>query len=694
MNSKQRTWLLAALGFFAVTSAVFLGSKADADLPREQIVREEWGAVEEYARARGMMRAHAAKVALGNNANAVLSLDLIANGGAGNRRDDGVTSGTVSGRGATIAIEVFATGVATSLRGAVLRFRFDATLVSFVKAENSAFGLSVPEGSVGVNLASTSSVTLGASGFLARAEFRTVADVTGREFSIGVERVTIAESVTSSDDLTTTSVIRFNATPSADFDGDGTVGFSDFLAFAGSFGASRGDARYEARFDLNGDGSVGFSDFLVFAGAFGSQVPPSGGGTGTDTQPSFAAGSGLGNQTYTVGAAISALTLPEASGGNSPLTYSLSPAVPGLTFNATTRRLTGTPTAAGTYDMTYRVRDNDGDTDSLTFAITVRTAKQADYQITVTDVRFDRAEESSGSDYWRYWVRVTATNTGARPFDFDGVWPHLIVQLYDKAGNPVGAVSQGIFGASPATAIWNTGEERTSSGFQSVDSDRRATIAYYELDSPDVPCIGCDGRWTDVPGGGSGSPDLIVESPSVDDNTLTTGQSFTLSATVRNQGNASAAAATLRYYRSSNATISDSDTEVGTDGVGGLSAGATSAESISLNAPSDAGTYYYGACVDNVNGESDTDNNCSSGVSVTVSGGNTGGGNNLGACAVGMVVKPNQRCSVGRAEFINIGGGCYQFTAFGTGRFCSSGFNLNGLTGTRVGNDYRITAVP
>ena len=120
----------------------------------------------------------------------------------------------------------------------------------------------------------------------------------------------------------------------------------------------------------------------------------------------------------------------------------------------------------------------------------------------------------------------------------------------------------------------------------------------------------------------SGSPDLIVESPSVNDNTLTTGQSFTLRATVRNQGNASSASTTLRYYRSSDATISTDDTEVGTDGVSSLPAGAgdTSAESISLTAPSEAGTYYYAVCVDPVTGESDTGNNCSSGVTVTVSG--------------------------------------------------------------------------
>ena len=120
--------------------------------------------------------------------------------------------------------------------------------------------------------------------------------------------------------------------------------------------------------------------------------------------------------------------------------------------------------------------------------------------------------------------------------------------------------------------------------------------------------------------GSGGSPDLIVESPSVSDNTLRTGQSFTLRATVRNQGTGASASTTLRYYRSSNTIISRSDTHVGTDVVGGLSASGTSAESITLTAPSSSGTYYYGACVDDVSGESNTNNNCSDGVTVTVQG--------------------------------------------------------------------------
>ena len=114
-------------------------------------------------------------------------------------------------------------------------------------------------------------------------------------------------------------------------------------------------------------------------------------------------------------------------------------------------------------------------------------------------------------------------------------------------------------------------------------------------------------------------PDLVVgSSVSVEDSNLNTGASFTLSATVRNAGDEQSAASTLRYYRSTDSTISSSDTQVGTDAVGALTASGTSDESISLTAPATAGTYYYGACVDAVTDESDTTNNCSSSVTIAV----------------------------------------------------------------------------
>ena len=113
-------------------------------------------------------------------------------------------------------------------------------------------------------------------------------------------------------------------------------------------------------------------------------------------------------------------------------------------------------------------------------------------------------------------------------------------------------------------------------------------------------------------------PDLVVDTPTVSNTAPAAGASITLSATVRNQGSGDANSTTLRYYQSTDSTITASDTQVGTDLVSGLNASGSGSESVSLTAPSTAGTYYYGACVDAVTDESDTTNNCSSAVPVTV----------------------------------------------------------------------------
>ncbi len=81
------------------------------------------------------------------------------------------------------------------------------------------------------------------------------------------------------------------------------------------------------------------------------------------------------------------------------------------------------------------------------------------------------------------------------------------------------------------------------------------------------------------------APNLKVGTPTVDDASPDTGETFTLSATVTNAGTEGSAATTLRYYRSTDATISSSDTEVGMDDVGALAAAGASAESIDLTTP-------------------------------------------------------------------------------------------------------------
>lgn len=161
--------------------------------------------------------AFAGQASAGPNANATVTIDLITDGGAGNMMDDGAHAAVVAGQGTKIAVEVFAKGVTTPLVGVKIEFEFDAAVLKFDKAENSAFAFIIPE-ATGANLAGTAPVTLPESGFLARAEFSTVADVTNMEFSLGIKSVTLAESAASTDVITPEmmammSTINFNVKP-------------------------------------------------------------------------------------------------------------------------------------------------------------------------------------------------------------------------------------------------------------------------------------------------------------------------------------------------------------------------------------------------------------------------------------------------------------------------------------------------
>ena len=116
-------------------------------------------------------------------------------------------------------------------------------------------------------------------------------------------------------------------------------------------------------------------------------------------------------------------------------------------------------------------------------------------------------------------------------------------------------------------------------------------------------------------------PDLVVESPSVTDSTPTSGTTFTLSATVRNAGDGASAATTLRFYRSTDSTITTSDRVQGINAetVTGLAASeSSSSHSLDILAPPAPVQFYYGACVTAVADESDTTNNCSGSVLVRV----------------------------------------------------------------------------
>ena len=67
-------------------------------------------------------------------------------------------------------------------------------------------------------------------------------------------------------------VVPEDPVEASDIDGDGEVGFSDFIQFAGGFGNKAGEADYNPRLDLSGNGEIDFQDFLIFAANFGSTV--------------------------------------------------------------------------------------------------------------------------------------------------------------------------------------------------------------------------------------------------------------------------------------------------------------------------------------------------------------------------------------------------------------------------------------
>ena len=108
---------------------------------------------------------------------------------------------------------------------------------------------------------------------------------------------------------------------------------------------------------------------------------------------------------------------------------------------------------------------------------------------------------------------------------------------------------------------------------------------------------------------------LVVRSARVNDSTLVPGQRFTFSATVHNVGVGTAPETWLRYHHQ---PPGRSWSKIDSDYVVSLRGSSSSAESLPLTAPSSTGTHFYTACVRPVAGETDTADNCSRSIRVTV----------------------------------------------------------------------------
>ncbi len=126
-------------------------------------------------------------------------------------------------------------------------------------------------------------------------------------------------------------------------------------------------------------------------------------------------------------------------------------------------------------------------------------------------------------------------------------------------------------------------------------------------------------QWTTVTVVATAAPDLEFTNVTPRSVTVAPGETFTVSFRIRNSGDGASAATTMRFYESVNSTISTADREIGTLPFGALASGISRTVAVDVTVSGSAsGTFYGGSCVDPVSGESDTSNNCSPSVRVTV----------------------------------------------------------------------------
>ena len=112
-------------------------------------------------------------------------------------------------------------------------------------------------------------------------------------------------------------------------------------------------------------------------------------------------------------------------------------------------------------------------------------------------------------------------------------------------------------------------------------------------------------------------PDLVVK-VELESIILEPGEEFRLYSNLKNQGTAESEKTTLRYYRSTNDRITSRDRQLGRGTRNPLAPNETIRRYLPVTVPTRPGIYYYGACVDPVDNESDTHNNCSEAIKVIV----------------------------------------------------------------------------
>ena len=198
--------------------------------------------------------------------------------------------------------------------------------------------------------------------------------------------------------------------------------------------------------------------------------------TGEGGASFFAADAAIDDYTYTAGATIADLVLPEASGGTGDLTYGVSGLPTGLSFDATTRTLSGTPTAAtnGAVTVVYTATDESGTTDTLVFTITIAEAEAA--VIAEPEELVAESEESAEPENPSL---AFADDAAIDDQTYTADWPIADLVLPEASGG-TGELTYGV-SALPAGLAFDA-STRTLSGTPTAATDGAVTVIYTVID--------------------------------------------------------------------------------------------------------------------------------------------------------------------------------------------------------------------
>ena len=209
----------------------------------------------------------------GGSGPVVIDLDL-APGDQGKRTLSGLQSG------AAFDVEVAATANATGATGFTARIEFDPKKLTYVGFNMGSLipdikGLPNPGDGVvevGGSILGSGAGAVKDSGTLATVRFQVSGDLIGAA-SLTLTSASLRKGGQQERFTPRISVeVQASAVtgkPSADFDGDGEVGFNDFFLFANAFGFKKGDKAFDGKLDLDQNGEVEFNDFFLFANEFG-----------------------------------------------------------------------------------------------------------------------------------------------------------------------------------------------------------------------------------------------------------------------------------------------------------------------------------------------------------------------------------------------------------------------------------------